>query len=242
MTKRYFLFLLLCVSVFSIYGQTTYYYKLTNIDDNKISLEIQGGQFVTFIGDICYESDKKGIGVGHGTMTYNPNYSTSSVKKYIGESYWGDNAVYAFNADKSVLNVVLENNMVLVYKRTSPPDGVNTCSLIRPQDGHSSENADNSYDLTPPILIDPIVQNPLPTNQDSNLKLSPQKRWKTITYQESCPSCHGSGKCWTCNGKGWCYNGFGISGTHDCPNCTNGNCTHCNGTGKITKTEQVYEY
>ena len=27
------------------------------------STNVSGGQFITFIGDICFESDKKGIGV-----------------------------------------------------------------------------------------------------------------------------------------------------------------------------------
>lgn len=88
---------------------------------------------------------------------------------------------------------------------------------------------------------------PMPTysspsaSQESQLNLSPKKQWRTVTRQEDCHFCHGSGDCWTCNGKGWVYNEFGIDGTHDCPNCNHGRCPHCNGTGKVTKTERVYE-
>ena len=53
--------------------------------------------------------------------------------------------------------------------------------------------------------------------------------------------CHGLGKCWTCSGKGWEYNKLGVDGVHDCPNCSNGECSHCHGTGKVTKTKQVFE-
>ena len=239
MIKRLSLYIIACLAVINAYSQNTVYYKLTNIQDNKSSLKIQGGQFITFISDICYESDNKGIGVGHGTLKYNPNYSTSSVKKYTGSSYWGKEAVYAFNADKSVLNVVLESGMILVYKRSTPPNGVYTCSLIKP----SEDNFEYSGDPYNPI--NPIPQPspyPVPTpTPEPNPEPTPPKHWKTITYQEDCHFCHGLGKCWTCNGNGWCYNEFGLDGTHDCPNCTNGNCTHCNGTGKVTKTKQVYE-
>lgn len=70
---------------------------------------------------------------------------------------------------------------------------------------------------------------------------TPTKHWHNVTRQEDCHFCHGSGRCSTCNGKGWCYNEFGVGGTHNCPNCYNGDCSHCNGTGKISKIEQVYE-
>ena len=131
MIKRFLTYLLLITFTLNVYAQTTYYFKLTNIHENKSSLKIQGGQFITFVGDICYESDNKGIGVGHGTLTYNPHYSNNNIKKYMGKSYWGNDAVYAFNADKSVLNVITETGMILVYKRDTPPNGVYTCSLIK---------------------------------------------------------------------------------------------------------------
>ena len=53
---------------------------------------------------------------------------------------------------------------------------------------------------------------------------------------ESCPICHGSGKCNTCNGRGWIY-AIGSSDHLDCPNCKpDGHCSHCGGSGKVTKT------
>lgn len=242
MNKRIITCVVLCFVVLYTYCQNTIYYKLTNIHNNVSSMKIQGGQFITFCGDICYESDYKGIGVGHGTMTYNPNYSSSSVKKYMGSSYFGEDAVYAFSSDKSVLNVILENGMVLVYKRSSPPNDVYTCSLIKSKNTPSNSSSTSSSSTSYPVSntypsITPSDNSASTTKANS----SPRKSWKTVSYTETCGSCHGSGKCWTCNGKGWCRNEFGLDGTHDCPNCINGVCSHCNGTGKITKTKQVYE-
>lgn len=54
---------------------------------------------------------------------------------------------------------------------------------------------------------------------------------------ESCPICHGSGKCNTCNGTHRYLNG--LTGKYlECPNCKpDGHCTHCGGSGKVTKTK-----
>lgn len=46
----------------------------------------------------------------------------------------------------------------------------------------------------------------------------------------SCRVCAGIGKCWTCNGNRY-YTKNGK--TFTCPNCTNGLCTTCGGTGKV---------
>lgn len=116
----------------SIKSQTTYYYGLTKkIIDGKVSMSISGGQFISFLNEICYESNKNSIGVGHGTLKLNKSYSDSRFKFYMGNSYWGDAATFKFKSDLSVLNVVLENGDVYVYKRQTAPSSVTTCSLIR---------------------------------------------------------------------------------------------------------------
>lgn len=235
MIKRFLTYLLLITFALNVYAQTTYYFKLTNIHENKSSLKIQGGQFITFVGDICYESDNKGIGVGHGTLTYNPHYSNNNIKKYMGKSYWGNDAVYTFNADKSVLNVITETGMILVYKRATPPNGVYTCSLIREKQPSQGSSNPNSAYIQDPI---PVYGGNYGGAQSGGNTSSPSKQWRTVSYQESCPLCHGTGRCSTCDGKRW-YMGFGYK--LDCPNCTDGTCSKCHGTGSVTKTKQVYE-
>lgn len=130
--------LLFCTKSFS---QNTYYYKLVKkLQNSKVLLNIDGGQFVAFVGDIYYEADKKGIGVGHGTLKLNKSYSNSQFKYYMGSSYWGEAATFKFKSDLSVLNVVLENGDVYVYKRQVAPASATTCSLIRKK-GNSSGNS-----------------------------------------------------------------------------------------------------
>lgn len=50
-------------------------------------------------------------------------------------------------------------------------------------------------------------------------------------YKE-CYSCHGYKKCSTCNGKGWIRHTM-TNTTGDCPNCIDGRCSSCEGTGKV---------
>lgn len=48
----------------------------------------------------------------------------------------------------------------------------------------------------------------------------------------TCPMCHGIKKCWTCNGKQTYHNPL-TGKMVSCPNCTNGLCSKCGGTGRI---------
>ncbi len=49
----------------------------------------------------------------------------------------------------------------------------------------------------------------------------------------SCRVCYGSGKCRTCNGNGKYFDdSLGNGSMRKCPNCTNGLCTSCGGTGR----------
>lgn len=51
------------------------------------------------------------------------------------------------------------------------------------------------------------------------------------TNQATCHLCHGLGKCWTCNGKRSYLNPL-TNKFVECPNCTDGLCSHCHGSGK----------
>lgn len=136
----------LCILSVSLTAQETYFFKLSRtVDpDKRSNTNVSGGQFITFIDNICYESDKKGMGVGHGSLTLNKSYSSNTFSVYMGKSYWGDKASFKFNSDKSVLNVILDDGTIYVYKRSTPPANVTTCSLIK---GKSSGGSS----VSPPV-------------------------------------------------------------------------------------------
>lgn len=124
----------------------TYYYKLTKKSvNNVVSTDVSGGQFITFMADICYESTSKGLGVGHGKLTRSS--VDNQYKTYKGSSYWG-NATFRFKADLSKLNVITDNGDVWMYTRTTAPASATTCSLIRK--GGSGSHTGTNHSLTPP--------------------------------------------------------------------------------------------
>ena len=70
------------------------------------------------------------------------------------------------------------------------------------------------------------------TNTNSNNSSNNVNQNTSRYTDKDCHGCLGSGKCNTCNGKGWYY-AIGSSNTINCPNCTNGRCSICGGTGKV---------
>lgn len=244
MNKRIIALCLVLLNISTSSAQDTYYFQLTRkIIDGNSSTKVAGGQFITFIGDICYESDIDGIAIGNGKLSKNSNYSNETYIVYDGKSYWDNHSTFRVNKDRSVLNIITEKGDVYIYKRATPPNGVVTCSLIKEKQqntGGSSSGVQPVYVPTP-IAVGSQTPTTAPTQPtQSNTVTTPSKKWRSITREVDCSFCHHSGKCSTCNGKGWYYNTYG-SGTVNCPNCRNGWCTHCNGRGSITKTEMVYE-
>lgn len=236
----------LCILSVSLTAQETYFFKLSRtVDpDKRSNTNVSGGQFITFIDNICYESDKKGMGVGHGSLTLNKSYSSNTFSVYMGKSYWGDKASFKFNSDKSVLNVILDDGTIYVYKRSTPPANVTTCSLIK---GKSSGGSS----VSPPVNNSgPGYTPPPPMNSGSGTVPSKTLKTKEIRYKEDCPNCRGKGSIiqntypatfGTNLPDVWCsecgrYFSADMGHTHR-------QCNHCRGTGKVEKVryENVYE-
>lgn len=128
---------MLC-NICNLYGQETSYYKLTKkIQNGTEYTNTAGGQFITFSGDKCYDSDKYGVSVGNGQLTYDKQYSAANTRTYVGQSYFG-NVLYRFKTDMSVLNIIVNNSLIYVYKKQTAPSSETTCSLIRKKRNESS--------------------------------------------------------------------------------------------------------
>lgn len=187
---------IVCIAVCMLFGVTALsaqdvrYYKLSSTRiGGTTNKNVSGGQFVNFISDICFESNNKGVGVGHGTLTRNDNYSNSQYTTYQGSNYWGNNTTFKFNADKSVLNVVLDNGDIYVYKRATPPAGVTTSSLIR------KKKEGGGYIPTPNPLPQYTPQPPVPPSPAPDPYRKPDSPQPTPTPQRTqCGCCGGTGR------------------------------------------------
>ena len=150
-------------------------------------------------------------------------YTTNSgVRVYESDGFTEDKFYVSSNYSVYIMSTISTWMGTTTY-RYNLKKGQSTYS---PQSNNSSPYSNNSSNLD--------------NSSTSSSSSSPQKRWRNVTRTENCPSCHGSGKCWTCNGKGYYNSPYG-TGTVTCPNCSNGRCRKCGGSGTITKTEQVYE-
>ena len=230
--KGFLLLLFLGIGVCS--AQEVHYYKLTRIQHKGVSnRNVSGGQFVTFSSSICYESNSKGLSIGNGSLKKNASYSNSQYIVYQGSSYWGSSTTFKFNADKSVLNVVLDNGDIYVYKRATPPKGVTTCSLIRKKKTPVPPQPDPPQ----PYLPQPIPPNPKPLQPSPN----PKPHYVKKTYP--CTYCHCKGTVTDCDSSIPDFSGNGKYCSEcgrNVPMChIHKRCPSCNGKGTYTKMERV---
>lgn len=225
--KILFLVFLLCGGVQSIMAET-YYFKLTKkIDHGNSYTNTAGGQFITIKNNECYDSDKFGYSVGNGRLKYSASLSKSSPT-YSGKSYFGQ-VIYRFNNDYSILNIHVNDDLIYVYKRTSPPEGVTTCSLIKKHSAPTYQY-NNYYD--PGVY----VQDYSPGYEQNNYN-SPSNNNNNNNYyyhkshKKSCTACGTTGKCPTCYGTKIARS-FGNE--YRCNACNaNGDCSVCKGKGYI---------
>lgn len=190
MNRIFLLILLLCLHISNCFSQT-YYYQLTKeIRGGRENTNVNGGQFITFQGETCFESDRQGRSVGNGLMKLD-RYESKEYKTYSGGCYYGNNALFRFNDDQSLLNIITNAGRVYVYRRRTPPSGATTCSLIkRPEPSVNT--------VFPTITASPVqAQVTQPSHTPSSTSATgihsttgkqPTRKWI------DCSMCHGSGR------------------------------------------------
>lgn len=159
----------------SCFAEQLSYYRLVSITKNgKTITNVNGGQFVKFIGDICYECNNRGVGIGHGTSKLTS--SDSQQVTYKGGSYLGRNTYFKFSADKSTLKLLnADASVVYSFVRSNAPSGVTTSSYIRSKNPPvKTDNKSVNY----PSVVAPSAPNG-----------STSKR-----TQHKCTVCGGTGK------------------------------------------------
>ena len=213
-----------------VFGQSinaqTYYYKYTkSIIKGKPDTNVSGGQFITFDGSKCFESDKYGNNVGNGVMAYDTEVSKSTgLKAYWGSCYRSKNAYMKFNADKSVMNIETNAGKIYVYKRATAPAGVTTCSLIRkPEPSSDGSSGGGGYAPSYPVQTYPQggyagggTYNGGNSGNTGGSTYRPE-RDKPQKTRHTCSACKGSGSIVRNDGS---VSSYGNSGyMKRCPTC-----------------------
>ncbi len=175
-------FLLFAVNIYS----QTYYYKLTKkIEAGNVYTNTAGGQFITFLGNTCYESDKDGISVGNGKLKFEKDFS-NKLLIYLGSSYFGNNVKFKFTQDRNLLNVETVDGRIYVYKKQPAPSSVTTCSLIRKKG--SSGSGSGYIPINPVTSYDGTYSGTGTTTTPIQNENTTNKRQQT---KYTCSLCHG---------------------------------------------------
>lgn len=160
-------------------------YKLT--ESSNPAIKAGAIQFVSFIGDQCYESNKDGVSVKNGTMQKNSYQSKRNAIVYMGGCFCGTGAKFEFNSDKSILTVTAKNKKTYKFRKIARPKGVVSSSLIRK---HVDANIyeDNSWNA-----------NTIPVNSYHPTPEQNQRGGRTTNQrgsvsQHRCAYCNGTGK------------------------------------------------
>lgn len=178
---------ILCLVCINGYGQT-FYYKLTKkIVGEDVYTNTSGGQFITFVGNKCYESDKYGSNVGNGELKYDLYYS-KKYKIYLGTSYFGNEVKFKFSQDLNLLNVVTKDGRIYVYKKQPAPSSVTTCSLIRKK---GSSGSGSGYIPVNPVTSYGGTYSGTATTTSPVRNQNGTKR-KQQPAKHTCPLCHGA--------------------------------------------------
>lgn len=223
------LLLTLIACTITVYAQDTYYYKQVKVEKKGSTIaQGNGGQFISFYKDICYDSNNKGISVNNGQME-RTSKSGDKYTTYEGNSYWGK-VTYYFSTSLDRLVVQKSDGTSYMYQRATPPAGQTTCTLIKSRS--SSGGTSSGWGYTPPPTNNNGWSDSQSTTQSGGAAPSP--KWDYVYREESCPECYNSGKCTICKGKGSWTNSY-TGNPHPCSACNqSGRCSKCGGKGTIT--------
>lgn len=215
--KNLFSTLLLLVSACTIYARTYYYERVTNNSSKD-------GHYISFGNNCCYDSDKEGMSSKNGVLPF--ICEDNGKLKYRGKGYFG-NSIYLFSKDFNTLEIkVIESGNVYTYKRLSIPS--NEIAVRGYRSPKSSTSTSTGTVVTPIYVPTPMTSVYDGGTSTSTSTTTPSQRYG---YKD-CHLCFGTGNCQTCYGRGYTSSIY-TSGWMDCPNCTNGKCSVCNGTGKV---------
>jgi len=177
----------MCFCSFSSFGKETCCYKLIETSDSNV--KVGAFQFISFIGDQCYESNSNGVSVKNGTLNRNSYKSSNGTIVYDGACFCGSGASFEFKNNKSELTVTSATKKTYRFRKTSKPQGVETCSLIR---SHSANGTYTDYDYGGNFINNTVSSD---YNNSNNSNNSQSSNYNSHSSQKHrCVYCNGTGQ------------------------------------------------
>lgn len=176
----------------SMQGKETVCYKL--VSSSSTAYKTGSVQFVSFIGDQCYESDINGISTKNGTLQKNDYQSTGSKTVYNGSCFCGEKAKVEVASDRSSLTVTSNDGKKYHFTKISPPSGVTKSSLIRTRTANSGY-VSNGYQPQPNTNYYPNYNYTAPNqNYNNNTTTTTNGSNNYAPARRKCNFCNGAGK------------------------------------------------
>ena len=145
---------------------------------------------------------------------------------------WGGTTAYAQNVWQTISNTTRQVNQMMMQQMLEQQQQQNQQQQQSQQQNQQQSNGftlSNSYVKTPTDLGNGATVN---GGYDNSNTSSSNNYSNSSTSERRCDHCHGSGRCSTCNGNYTHWVGYVGATPKHCPNCSNGACRWCNGTGK----------
>lgn len=130
---------------------------------------------------------------------------------------WGNSYVSSY---------ISGNSSASSQSSSSSAGSSSSSASVSPQ--YNNYSSSNIWSTAPTYVATPTT--PTTTYSGSSTGSSSTSSSTSSGYKKTCHLCHGLKKCFTCNGNRSFINP--LTGKYvSCPNCTNGLCSHCHGTG-----------
>lgn len=182
------LFSALLLAVLNLSAKETLCYKLVETTDPTV--KVGGYQFISFIGDQCYESSHDGIKIHDGKLNRNSYQSSMTKTVYTGTCFCGGGSKFEFTSNRSVLMVFSKAKHTYKFIKTSSPHSIKTCAYIRieesgPVDSYNVNNVSGYNNISPYNSTSDSHYNDI-SNQTGQRTSQPTKR--------KCAYCNGTGR------------------------------------------------
>lgn len=187
---RLLLIVFITIDCSNLEAKETFCYKLTSSSDS--SIKIGGVQFMSFIGDQCYESSSNGVKIHDGKLNKNSYLSSSNVIVYTGKCFCGNGAKFEFSPDKTSLTVTSKDGHRFKFVKISPPKDVKTSSYQINNNTSPNPQYNGGYDYGTGANPQPTYNSPSCTIQNNSSSQSNSQTQQTNTRR--CVYCNGTGR------------------------------------------------